>query len=147
MTYNKSKAKGSRFEASIVDILKKHTELKWYRVPLSGAGHQKGDVYLMNQRNTYTIECKHYADDSISSKLLTGKVLAQNIEKWWEQAEREANEMDNKPLLVFKHDRSKPLVCCLDKPKNVTNYLFWSRYNFYIMVLEEWLEKEKIVFC
>ena len=37
--------KGSRFEYAIRDLLTEKTGVKWDRVPLSGGGSMKGDLY------------------------------------------------------------------------------------------------------
>lgn len=141
---NPSKEKGTRFESSIVKILKDHTGLDWKRTPLSGAGAIKGDIHVINERNLFCIELKHYADDKINSLLLTGKRGSHQIFKWFEQAVLEAKKMKSEPLLIFKHDRSKPLVATYEEPQNVENYLLWSDIGVYIMRLDEWLNSQEI---
>lgn len=109
------RAKGARFEYQIRDMLVKATGLEWLRVPGSGAystGHSlKGDVYLSpasGKISTFTIEAKHYADEAFNSNIF--KSSAGNIGKWWAQTLREAEEMNAKPLLVFKKDRGHILA-------------------------------------
>lgn len=103
-----SRAKGRTAETKARDELRKLTGLMWERTPLSGAldaKHKlKGDIYVPQVNTKYCVEVKHYADDHISTKLLTGKSM---IYEWWEQTTREAGQMDKEPLLLFKHNRSK----------------------------------------
>ena len=111
-----SRAKGRTAELKCRDELRKLTDLKWERTPMSGAlGAQhklKGDVYVPDTRIKYCVEIKHYKDDHISTKLLTStKPLFRD---WWKQTVREANQMDKKPLLIFKHNRSKWFAACID---------------------------------
>lgn len=140
-----SKQKGARAENAAKKILKDLTGLNWQRVPLSGAlskEHKlKGDLYVPNEKNLYCIEVKHYKDDHINSKLLTSKVP--QFSKWWEQAVREAEEVNCKPLLLFKFDRSKWFVA-FETEDFVDGYrhLFYSANNVYIALLEEWIHYE-----
>jgi hypothetical protein len=96
----------------MVKKLKEDTGLNWKRVPGSGALHQdhglKGDVYVPNEHNYWCCEVKHYKDPQLTSKILTDKdpMLLQ----WWSQAVRQAEQTDKKPILFFKHDRSKWFV-------------------------------------
>lgn len=65
----------------------------------------KGDVYVPGINTIFCVEVKHYAEDHIDTKLITGK--SPIFMEWWGQAVREAGQMDKLPLLVFKHNRSK----------------------------------------
>jgi hypothetical protein len=104
-----SRAKGRTAELKARDELRKLTGLTWERTPMSGAldaKHKlKGDVYVPQTNIKYCVEIKHYADDHISTKLITSK--NPTFMEWWAQTVREANQMDKKPLLIFKHNRSK----------------------------------------
>jgi hypothetical protein len=106
-----SRAKGRAAELKCRDELRKLTGLMWERTPMSGALNEKhmmkGDVYVPQTNIKYCVEVKHYADDHISTKLLTTKSVFYN---WWEQTTREAEQMKKEPLLVFKHNRSKWFV-------------------------------------
>ena len=106
-----SRAKGRTAELKCRDELRKLTGLMWERTPMSGAldaKHMlKGDVYVPQVNIKYCVEIKHYADDHISTKLLTTKSV---FYEWWAQTIREANQMNKKPLLIFKHNRSKWFV-------------------------------------
>lgn len=107
-----SRDKGMRAELALRDILRKDTKLKWERVPASGAlsaSHKlKGDLYIPEVKNRFCVEVKHYADDQVSTKILTDK--NPTLYEWWEQTLRESKEVDKEPLLLFKHDRSKWFV-------------------------------------
>lgn len=106
------RAKGKRAEYDIRDLLRKSTGLGWERVPGSGgfgSSHGlKGDVYLppaTGKLGTYTIEVKHYKEDALSSNVFRDSQA--NLGSWWAQTVRESMDMNNKPLLVFKHDRGQ----------------------------------------
>lgn len=110
-----SRAKGARAEYGVRDALREYTGLAWDRVPGSGgfgASHGlKGDIYLptpTGKISAFTIEVKHYKDDVISSNLFN--VTVSQLEKFWEQTVRESQQMNAKPMLVFKKDRGKWLV-------------------------------------
>ncbi len=142
-----SRDKGTRAEAAAKGILIKCTGLPWERVPSSGAlnpSHKlKGDLYIPEKVNIYAVEVKHYKDDHMTSKMLTDK--KPQIIQWWEQAIRQAEQINKKPLLIFKFDRSKFFVAFLEpKPSETLKYIRYNNfYKFYIAKLEEWLEKEK----
>jgi len=142
-----SRAKGARTETVVRDALKKHTGLGWERVPGSGAldpKHQlKADLYVPGRTNLYAVEVKGYAEDHISSALLTGK-NPQLIE-FWKQSVRQGQQVNKKPLLAFKFDRSKIFVAFLDMPTTNYRYLFVSidEHEFYISLLEDWLVNEQ----
>lgn len=142
-----SRAKGARTETVVRDTLKKHTGLGWERVPGSGAldpKHQlKADLYVPGRTNLYAVEVKGYADDHISSTLLTGK-NPQLIE-FWKQSVRQGQQVNKKPLLAFKFDRSKIFVAFLDMPTANYRYIFVSvdEHEFYVALLEDWLVNEQ----
>lgn len=114
-----SRQKGARAESQARDLLRKCTELTWQRVPGSGALHEshglKGDLYVPNERNNWCVEVKHYAADQINTKLFTAK--SPIFLEWWNQTIREAKQVNKKPLLLFKHDRSKWFIAY--DPKDV----------------------------
>ena len=142
-----SRAKGARTETVVRDALKKHTGLAWERVPGSGAldpKHQlKGDLYVPGRTNMWCVEVKGYAEDHVSSALLTGK-NPQLIE-FWKQSVRQGHQVNKKPLLAFKFDRSKIFAAFLDMPTTNYRYLFVSvdEHEFYVALLEDWLANEQ----
>ena len=105
---SKQSAKGARFEYFVRDMLTEKTGVKWDRVPMSGAGSMKGDLYCLTNHYYYCFECKSFKDTVIQENLLSAK--SNNIFGWWEQTVREAEQMNRKPALVFKKDRGKPLI-------------------------------------
>lgn len=142
-----SRAKGARTETLARDMLRKHTKLNWERVPGSGAldpKHMlKGDLYIPQHNNLYCVEVKGYAEDHISSHLLTSKT-PQLIE-FWAQAYRQGCQVNKHPLLIFKFDRSKLFVAFEDLPQ--ANYRFicvsCNGYEFFVALLEDWLQLEQ----
>ena len=140
-----SRAKGARTELAARDILRKHTGLKWERVPGSGAlgvQHQmKGDLYVPTENMLYCIEVKGYKEDTLTSSVLTSKNA--QLKQFWDQAVRQGVQVNQKPLLIFKHDRSKFFVM-IDTPDFVPldsgpEYIFISEYYSCVLILEEWL--------
>ncbi len=144
---NPSKEKGTRAETLIRDELRKYTNLQWERTPMSGALDPKhglkADLYIPNEKNVFCVECKHYADDHFTSTLLTSK--NPQIIDWWQQAVRQGKQVGRKPLLLFKHDRSKVFAAYEDMPDNDYRFVFLNLlgYNFYISLMSEWIQFEK----
>ena len=145
-----SKAKGARAESQAVELLTKYTGEAWRRTPFSGALDAvhglKGDVYIPGKINKYCVEIKHYADDQLTSRVLSG--TSPILFEWWEQATTQAYNTNKEPLLMFKHDRSKWFAATLQKPLKVDKYVFISTndHNLYITLAEDLLEKEKLTF-
>lgn len=140
--------KGARAETLIRDKLRDLTKLKWERVPGSGAldpKHKlKGDLYIPEANNIFCVECKHYAEDHLTSKILTS-ANPQFLE-WWTQAQRQANQVGKKPLLIFKFDRSKIMVAYTDLPSSAGNLnvitIEVGDVIVFVSLLEDWIKKE-----
>lgn len=136
--------KGATAETKARDELRLLTGLKWERVPGSGAldpKHQlKGDLYVPGEKNLYSVEVKHYKDCHIDHSLITGKT-PQLIE-WWNQAVRQGIQVDKKPLLIFKHDRSKFFCAFLDLPESNFPFIMISKdgHEFYISLLSDYIK-------
>lgn len=145
-----SRAKGARTETIVRDMLRKHTKLNWERVPGSGALDPKhllkGDLYVPGMTNLFAVEVKGYAEDHLTSQILTAKT-PQLIE-FWIQAYRQAHQVNKRPLLIFKFDRSKVFVAFEDLP--TSNYRFLcvscNEYEFFVALLEDWLKNENTQF-
>jgi Holliday junction resolvase len=142
-----SRDKGARAETVVRDALRKLTGLNFERVPGSGALDEKhflkGDLYLPNLPNVFCIEVKHYKDDTLDSKILSGK-NPQLIE-FWKQTTRQALQVKRLPLLIFKHDRSKLFVGYEALPStDEYNHVFIScnGYEFFVSLLEDWIKYE-----
>lgn len=141
MVTNKSKAKGTRAEAAAVKLLTQLTGWNWERIPLSGAldakHGMKGDIYIPKELNKYCVEVKHYKDDHLTSKMLTGKYP--QIQEWWDQTLRETKENEAEyPLLIFKFDRSKWFCAFQEEPQNDYRHFYYSE-GFYLAKLEDYL--------
>jgi len=142
-----SREKGARAETVARDALRKLSKLQWERTPGSGALDPKhllkGDLYIPGEKNLYVVEVKHYAEDHLTSALLTHK--KPQFFEWWEQAVRQGKQVKQKPLLIFKFDRSKLFVGYEDIPSGVYNYMFVNAhgYEVYISLLEDWHENEQ----
>lgn len=140
-----SRAKGSRVELQVRDELRKLTGLAWERTPMSGAlsaVHQmKADLYIPNSLNIYSVEVKGYAEDHLTSKVLTNNSSC--LLDWWDQCKRQAAQMSRKPLLIFKFDRSKMFVGYEEFPSRV-DHIFISSKNrlFYVSELNRWVIEE-----
>lgn len=144
-----SKQKGATAETAARNLLRKLTGLGFERTPLSGALDAKhglkSDVYIPKKENLFSIEVKHYKDTYLDYSILTSS--NSTLIAWWKQAKREAMQNGNKPLLVFKHDRSKFFVAFEDEPSDYDVYR-WILVNheegtFYVALLEEWYNVEK----
>ena len=85
---NKSKIKGSVYEAKITKYLTKELGLEFKRVPLSGAiDYLKGDLWTPHDTAAwpYCIECKHYKHVEWNN-LLTAKTT--DLLEFWRQTEQ-----------------------------------------------------------
>jgi hypothetical protein len=146
-----ARAKGARTESVVRDVLKKHTGLGWERVPGSGAldpKHQlKADLYVPGRTNIFAVEVKGYAEDHLTSHVLTSK--SPQLLEFWKQSVRQANQVNKSPLLIYKFDRSKIFVAFEDMPtQNNYRYMFIQAdgFEFFTALLEDWLNNEKPVF-
>jgi len=140
------RAKGARAETLAKDQLKVLTGLQWERVPSSGALDPKhglkGDLYVPNEKNLYVVEVKHYADDHITSILLTGK--NPQFFDWWQQAVRQGIQVEKTPLLIFKFDRSKIFCAFQQNPTSNYRYIFINAlgYKVYVALLDDFVKGE-----
>jgi hypothetical protein len=142
---NKSKLKGSAYEAKIRDYLNSefpHIEFK--RMPLSGSiSYLKGDLWTPDDTKAwdYCIECKHYKSIEWNN-LLTSKTT--DLLQFWRQAAREAEVMKKKPMLIFRWDRSKDFIGW-DDEITTEFYVEIKSFNchFKIARLDEWVKAYK----
>jgi hypothetical protein len=138
-----SRAKGARGEYQARDLLRKYTDYQWERVPASGAlSYLKGDLYVPNEDNKYMIEVKNYEEPIFDHKVFTNK--SSPFTKFWQKAVEQAGERDQHPVLVFKHNRSKFFVAVDREPKSVNRFMFIKWLDVYVLMFEEWLQKEEI---
>lgn len=141
---NKSKIKGSSYEAKIRDILTKELKIEFKRMPLSGSlEYLKGDLWTPHDTAAwpYCIECKHYAEVNWNG-LLTAKTS--DLLNFWRQAVREAEVMKKKPLVIYRWDRSKDYICWNDGI-NLNIQITYSGFgcDFKMGLLQDWLDEYK----
>lgn len=148
-----SRAKGARTETQVRDTLRKYTNLQWERVPGSGALDAKhglkGDLYVPNAANLFCVEVKGYAEDHLTSAILTSK--SPQLLEFWSQAVRQGLQVGKEPLLIFKFDRSKAFVAWKAQtalPEGQYPYLYVNRgeHEFFVALLEDWLQHEQVKF-
>lgn len=135
-----SRAKGAIGENKVKEFLDSRTPYTFERTPGSGSGKIKGDLHIPGFRNVFCIEVKNYAESPLNDKILTSKT--NDFVLWWTKLQKQAGIQ--KPLLIFKYNRSKLFVATDVKPTYVEKYIDISWLNCYIMMLEEWIEKEQI---
>jgi hypothetical protein len=141
------RAKGARAETLIRDQLRTLTGLTWERVPSSGALDPKhglkGDLYVPNEKNLYAVEVKHYAEDHLTSSILTAK--DPTLITWWEQALRQGKQVNKIPLLIFKHDRSKIFCAFSDLPTGPFRFISICAKDHYfnVSLLEDFIKHER----
>ena len=141
-----SRAKGARGEYLVRDMLREYTDLKFERVPASGAlEYLKGDLYVPNEKNRFCIEVKNYADSPLTDKIFTQE-KTNNLIRWWTKVQAQALQGSQEPLLFFKYNRSKVFVVTEIEPQKASKYFLISWLKCYIMLADDWLKEEKIEF-
>ena len=136
-----SRMKGARGEYLVRDLLRKHTNLQFERVPSSGAlSYLKGDLYVPDAKNLFCIEVKNYESSPLTDKVFTNKT--NYLVQWWDKIVSQASLKNQKPLLFFKYSRSKLFVVTDIFPEK-TDYMYISWLDCYIMLAEDWLQNEK----
>ena len=141
---NKSKIKGSAYEAKIKRYLNSHIDIEFERTPLSGSiEYLKGDIWTPHDTAAwpYCIECKHYKDIQWNN-LLTAKTT--DLLNFWRQAVREAEVMRKEPLLIFRWNRSKDFVGWSDDVE-VDHYIEIKSFgcHFKVTQLDDWVKAVK----
>jgi len=141
---NKSKIKGSAYEAKIKRYLNSQFDIEFERMPLSGAiEYLKGDIWTPHDTAAwpYCIECKHYKEIQWNN-LLTAKTT--DLLNFWRQAVREAEVMRKEPLLIFRWNRSKDFVGWSDDVK-VDHYVEIKSFgcHFKVTQLDDWVKAVK----
>ena len=141
---NKSKIKGSAYEAKIKRYLNSHFDIEFERMPLIGSiEYLKGDIWTPHDTAAwpYCIECKHYKDIQWNN-LLTAKTT--DLLNFWRQAVREAEVMRKEPLLIFRWNRSKDFVGWSDDVE-VNHYVEIKSFgcHFKVTQLDDWVKAVK----
>lgn len=129
-----SKDKGNRGEVLVRAELRARTGLNFEKTPNSGASSiegLKGDLYLPNQRNEFTIEVKNYECDGFSSHILEGKG---DFLRWWKQCVAASKVNKNTPMVIYRWNRSK-MYCALpsDVPTAVYNKIVTPYCSIYLL--------------
>jgi len=141
-----SRAKGARGEYLVRDMLREATNLQFERVPSSGAlEYLKGDLYVPHAKNRFCIEVKNYENSPLSDKIFTAP-KTNNLIKWWKKLERQAEQGNQEPLLFFKYNRSPVFVVTAEPPEETKEYMFICFLQCFVLLAEEWLNKEKVEF-
>ncbi len=141
-----SRAKGARGEYLVRDLLREYTDLQFERVPNSGAlEYLKGDLYVPHEKNRFCIEVKNYAESPLTDKIFTAP-RTNNLIKWWAKLLQQADSGGQEALLFFKYNRSPVFVVTEEPPTATENYMFICFLNCFVLLADEWLEKETIRF-
>ena len=141
-----SRAKGARGEYLVRDMLREATGLQFERVPASGAlEYLKGDLYVPHEKNIFCIEVKNYESSPLTDKIFTAS-KTNNLIQWWSKLLRQADTGNQEPLLFFKYNRSPVFVGTEIPPKETAYYIYISWLGCFVLLAEEWLEKEKVEF-
>ncbi len=136
--------KGNRGEQQVLSMLGRLTEEKWVQTPGSGSGKIKGDCMVPDKRNLFTVEVKFYKDCGFNSKIYTQK--SNNLFKWWSKLCKQAQQMEQEPLLIFRENHGKFFAATVREPKNTLQYMHIAWLGAYILIAEHWLEREEIIF-
>ena len=141
-----SRAKGARGEYLVRDMLRAHTNLQFERIPSSGAlEYLKGDLYVPHAKNKFCIEVKNYESSPLSDKIFTAP-KTNNLIQWWKKVEKQAAGGNQEPLLFFKYNRSPVFVVTGEPPEETKEYMFICFLQCFVLLAEEWLNKEKVEF-
>ena len=95
-------------------MLHRHTGLTFTQTPGSGSGKIKGDLYVPHKHNIFTIEVKFYRDMAFNHKIFTQK--SNTFVGWWSKLCKQAQQMKQEPLLIFKENHSQWYVATTRKP-------------------------------
>lgn len=141
-----SRAKGARGEYLVRDMLRNATGFQFERVPSSGAlEYLKGDLYVPHAKNRFCIEVKNYENSPLSDKIFTAP-KTNNLIKWWTKLLIQAERGNQEPLLFFKYNRSPVFVVTGEPPEETKEYMFICFLQCFVLLAEEWLNKEKVEF-
>ena len=109
-----ARQKGTKAEKEVAAILKRHTGLDFIQTPGSGSGKIKGDLYVEDKHNLFLIEVKHYKDMGFTHKIFTQK--SNNLVVWWNKAIKQAQQMQQEPIILMKQNYSNWFVVTTRKP-------------------------------
>lgn len=135
-----SRAKGAIGENKVKEYLDANTPHTFERTPGSGSGKIKGDLWIKDRKNVFCIEVKNYAEAPNFTASLVNKT--NDFVLWWTKLQKQAGTQ--RPLLIFKYNRSKLFVATDIKPANVEKYIDIPWLGCYVLLLSEFIEKEEI---
>ncbi len=141
-----SRAKGARGEYLVRDMLRKHTDYQFERVPSSGAlEYLKGDLFVPHRKNIFCIEVKNYEESPLTDKIFT-QIKTSKLTRWWRKIKLQAKGGGQQPLLFFKYNRSRIFVVTSIKPIIIEKYMYISWLDCFVMLAEDWLVDEQVEF-
>jgi hypothetical protein len=79
----------------------------------------------------------------------THKIFTQksnNLVVWWNKAIKQAQQMQQEPIILMKQNYSNWFVVTTRKPLKEKRYMHISWLGAYVMNAEKWLENEKLEF-
>ena len=139
-----SRQKGLKAEKQLIEILRRETQLEWEQTPGSGSGKVKGDLRVHGKHNIFCVEVKFYKEVGFNAKLFTQK--SNNLFQWWSKVVKQAQDMEQEPLLIFRENYGKWYVATTRKPTETKRYMHVAWLGMYILLLDNWLDKEKVEF-
>lgn len=134
-----SRQKGKIGQKKVLQLLTQKTGLPFQYTPGSGNGVLKGDIHFKGCK--FCIQIKNYAQSPFNDKILTNK--SNIFVGWWNKLKGQSGR--KRPLLIFKYNRSKLFVCTDIKPTTVEKYIDIPYLKCYVMLLQEWIQKEEII--
>ena len=138
-----SRRKGNDAEIKVAGMLHRHTGETFTQTPGSGSGKVKGDLMVPHKHNLFTIEVKHYRDMAFNHKIFTQK--SNTFVGWWSKLCKQAQEMKQEPLLIFKENHSQWYVATTRKPL-YKKHMYINWLGCYVTLAEKYLETEEIKF-
>jgi Holliday junction resolvase len=97
--------KGNLGERQVIELLNRTTQEQWEQTPGSGSGKIKGDLRVHGKHNIFCVEVKFYKHVGFDSKIYTQK--SNNLYKWWSKICKQAQQMEQEPLLIFRENHGK----------------------------------------
>jgi len=138
-----SRRKGHDAEIRVAEMLKRIVGEEFIQTPGSGSGKIKGDLMVAHKHNLFTIEVKFYRDMAFNHKIFTQK--SNTFVNWWSKLCRQATEMNQEPLLIFKENHSQWYVATTRKPC-YKKHMYINWLGCYVTFAEQFLETQELKF-
>ncbi len=135
--------KGHDAEIKAAAMLERYTGQTFIQTPGSGSGKIKGDLMVEHKKNLFTIEVKFYRDMAFNHKIFTQK--SNTFVKWWSKLVKQAEQMNQEPLLIFKENHSQWYVATTRKPC-YKKHMYINWLGCYITLAEKFLETQEMEF-